>query len=111
MGYRQDYEKYCGIKLDDDWDVHHIDYDHNNNDIENLVALPNYLHSELHTAYNNWKSCKQNFQLSDIRLHSGLCCNHTNFMTALTDYLNVIDRCVTFMSMREFYKMRRMENE
>ena len=86
------------------------EYPHPNNDIENLVALPDYLHTELHTAYYNWKIYKQDFQLSDIRLHSGLCCNHSNFMTALTNYVNVIDKCTVFMSMRDFSKMR-MNNE
>ena len=106
MGYRQDYEKYYDVKLDNSWHVHHIDYNHNNDNIENLVALPNYLHLELHSAYDDWISCKQNFQLSDIRLHSGLCCNHSDFMAALTNYLNVIDKCTVFMNMRDFSKMR-----
>lgn len=110
MGYRQDYENYYGVTLDANWHVHHIDYNHNNDNIENLVALPNYLHLELHKAHDTLEQYENDFQLSDIRLHSGLCCSHSDFMVALTNYVNVIDKCTTFMNMRDFSKMR-VDNE
>src|SRR5882672_4526506 len=30
------------------WDVHHIDFDKSNNDIENLIALPHQFHNKIH---------------------------------------------------------------
>lgn len=110
MGYRQDYEKYYKIKLDNNWDVHHIDYNHNNNDVNNLVALPNHLHQKLHEAYRQFELSKQNFSLSDIVLHSGQLCAHTEFMQALNNYINIVNECTVFMNMRNSYKMR-LENE
>ena len=105
MGYRHTYEEYYKVKLDNSWDVHHIDYDHNNNDVNNLVALPNYLHQKLHMAHNQFELSKQNFSLSDIVLHSGQLCAHTEFMQALNNYVNIVNECTVFMTMRDFSKM------
>lgn len=48
MGYRAKYEKFYGIKLPKTMDVHHIDFNHNNDDIRNLIALPRKLHQRYH---------------------------------------------------------------
>lgn len=106
MGYREDYEKQYKVVLNNDWDIHHIDYDHSNNDMDNLVALPRYLHEKLHKAYNRFTMYKCDFTVSDIRLHSGFCCSHTIFMQTLAEYISVLEECVPFMNMRNFLKMR-----
>lgn len=110
MGYRQDYEEYYGIKVDKSWHIHHIDYNHNNNDINNLVALPDYIHIELHRAHDEWELCKQNFSFSDIQLYTGKCCGHSRFMETLTDYVNAVSKCTPYMNTREFYRMRKEGN-
>ena len=48
MNYRKFYEKEHTMKIPKDWDIHHIDFDHNNNDINNLIAIPKYIHVFLH---------------------------------------------------------------
>ena len=48
MGYRKQYEKYHSLKLSSDYDVHHIDWNHNNNDIDNLIAVPKLVHTIIH---------------------------------------------------------------
>lgn len=50
--YRLKYKRYYGIDFDKDFDVHHIDGDRNNNDINNLLVLPSKLHHQLHAHYN-----------------------------------------------------------
>lgn len=50
--YRKIYEEKCGIKIPDGYDIHHIDFDRNNNDITNLVMLPKKLHQEYHKLVN-----------------------------------------------------------
>ena len=45
--HRYKYQKEIG-KIPDDWDVHHIDMDKQNNKIENLQALPKADHTRLH---------------------------------------------------------------
>ena len=48
--YRRKFEKYYGIKIPKGYDIHHIDLNHENNDISNLLLLPRELHSQYHNA-------------------------------------------------------------
>lgn len=50
--YRYKYKKYYGIEFSKDFDVHHIDFDRNNNEIENLILLPKKLHNKYHLLCN-----------------------------------------------------------
>lgn len=48
VDYRQLYKDYYGITFGQDMVVHHIDFDRSNNDISNLLLLPNRLHAKYH---------------------------------------------------------------
>tara|TARA_R100000458_G_C8046574_1_gene95603 strand:- start:291 stop:497 length:207 start_codon:yes stop_codon:yes gene_type:complete len=51
MNYRKLYENNNG-KIPKDWEVHHIDFNHNNNNIDNLIAVPKMVHIVIHqTGY------------------------------------------------------------
>lgn len=52
MNYRKLYEKHYGIKIPPEYDIHHIDFNRNNNDIKNLILLPKSLHRKLHWVRN-----------------------------------------------------------
>tara|TARA_R100000655_G_scaffold9865_1_gene24286 strand:+ start:506 stop:712 length:207 start_codon:yes stop_codon:yes gene_type:complete len=53
MNYRKLYENKIG-KIPNDWEIHHIDFNHNNNDINNLIAIPKIVHVVIHqTGYSN----------------------------------------------------------
>lgn len=53
MNYRKLYENKIG-KIPNDWEIHHIDFNHNNNDINNLIAIPKIVHVVIHqTGYLN----------------------------------------------------------
>lgn len=54
MGYRKLYEKEFNITIPSDYDIHHIDFDHSNNDISNLLLIPHILHIALHTFVNQY---------------------------------------------------------
>jgi len=45
--YRKLYENTHG-KITDNWEVHHIDWNHENNDINNLIAIPIKVHQLIH---------------------------------------------------------------
>lgn len=47
---RAKYKRFYGIDFGDEYDIHHIDLDKSNNDIENLLLLPKELHKEYHRA-------------------------------------------------------------
>lgn len=48
VNYRKLYAERYGISIPKGYDIHHIDLDHNNNDITNLLLIPHVLHMRLH---------------------------------------------------------------
>jgi hypothetical protein len=54
VNYRKKYELHHNIKLAKDYDVHHIDWNHQNDDIDNLIHIPKLVHVVIHqTGYLN----------------------------------------------------------
>ena len=47
--YRKLYEQNIG-KIPDKWEIHHIDFNHNNNALENLIAVPSMVHMIIHQS-------------------------------------------------------------
>ena len=45
--YRRFYEDQIE-SIPDNWEVHHIDFNHNNNQIDNLIAVPKIVHVTIH---------------------------------------------------------------
>lgn len=52
MNYRKLYERHYGIKIPPEYEIHHIDFNRNNNDIINLLLIPKQLHRQLHWVRN-----------------------------------------------------------
>jgi hypothetical protein len=47
--YRKLYEQKIG-KIPDKWDIHHIDFNHDNNDLDNLIPVPPMVHMVIHQS-------------------------------------------------------------
>ena len=52
MNYRKIYEMETKTKVPVSFDIQHLDFNRENNNISNLVALPCDLHSKFHKTYN-----------------------------------------------------------
>lgn len=52
MDYRKLYKSHFNIEFDDKMEVHHIDGDRSNNNIDNLLLLPESTHSKFHFSLN-----------------------------------------------------------
>lgn len=50
--YRYAYEKRYGIKIPKGFEIHHIDWNHENNEMGNLLLIPKELHEWLHYYAN-----------------------------------------------------------
>lgn len=56
--YRLKYKRYYNIDFDSSFAIHHIDFNHKNNDIKNLLLLPRSLHNAYHLILDNMFSGK-----------------------------------------------------
>lgn len=54
--YRQYYKDYFGIEFDKNYVIHHIDFNKENNDINNLLLLPKKLYSKYMFLLNGLNS-------------------------------------------------------
>ena len=52
--YRKQFKKHYQIEFNDKYDIHHIDLNHDNNDINNLMLLPKGLHKAYHSLLNEF---------------------------------------------------------
>lgn len=50
--YREKYKRYYGIEFGKEFEVHHMDFDRENDDISNLLLLPKELHQRYHALIN-----------------------------------------------------------
>lgn len=80
MDYRTFYEQKTKRKLPSGWDVHHIDFNRENNEIENLLAIPKHIHILYHKIHRQEACCfhvhtldlkptYQNIDLGFYRMH------------------------------------------
>jgi hypothetical protein len=49
MNYRKLYKKLVG-DIPKNWEIHHIDFNHENNSIDNLIAVPSIVHMVIHQS-------------------------------------------------------------
>ena len=49
INYRKLYEENNG-KIPENWEVHQIDFNHNNNNLKNLIAVPSMVHMVIHQS-------------------------------------------------------------
>lgn len=51
MDYRKFYEEKTKRRLPKNWEIHHINFNREDNSIENLLALPQKIHAAFHRVY------------------------------------------------------------
>ena len=78
------------------WDVHHIDNDHNNNDMKNLVLIPHELHQKYHTLRRTAIMC----QLPD-RMFGNEVSTILYESNAISNYLSCLEECKTYMDYKK----------
>lgn len=112
QSYRKLYQDYYHINLPKDYDIHHIDFNHDNNNVKNLIALPRDLHSQLHQSYSNLMRLGiDNVKLNDLTLVTGAVNSNTLLIQYLYEYLEVITLCMPYMNKREFARYNNERGE
>lgn len=94
--YREKYKRYYGIEFGRDYEIHHIDLNHNNNDIDNLVLLPRELHRKYHFYLNAVRKIKNGESymcMFDARVHGNLLNTNSYEMNAISNLVSVLNEC------------------
>lgn len=99
MSYRKKYKDYFNIQFGKDYDVHHIDFNHYNDSIDNLLLLPKDLHQRLHAVKSNYGAFVDNQQnvLSDIKTQ--VTCNILS--KAMWEISKIYEELQMWVSMKE----------
>lgn len=109
--YRKLYADFYGITWDPkEMEVHHIDYDHSNNDIGNLILLPTKLHRLLHKAYAEVLQVRAFGPSTDALLkeitREGLVVGASIAGDAMDAYMAVLDKCANWCLLRNVHYCR-----
>lgn len=86
--YRRIFKQHYGIEFGTEFDVHHIDGDRSNNEIENLMVLP----SDLHTRYHSLKREIEG-QFVPTKITGNGVNNSQNCIFNLEKFLEVLREC------------------
>lgn len=73
MNYRKKYKQHYNIDFGKEYVIHHIDENRDNNDIMNLLLLPNKLHSKYHTYKSQYEMASSNGLCLDLNYSSNMC--------------------------------------
>lgn len=87
--YRKKFKEYYGVSFGCEYDIHHLDLDHNNNDISNLMILPRELHNRYHYLRNEYEN---GVEIGCDIVGTGV--NHSNLsMDIVEEFIKVLREC------------------
>lgn len=97
VDYKKVYENAFGIKWDRRlYEVHHLDHNRENNNIENLLLIPKQLHRQLHLAEAQYAMTPyygQSTYLSVIRMvEAGCVCGGHPLLSGLSMFVDVCNK-------------------
>lgn len=105
MNYRKFYEAMCNFQIPKDYEIHHIDFDRNNNKISNLVMLPAFLHKKYHIKLSEYKefSCTLTEELSGYGYGYGFneFCLKEKYRVA-KEFVDIWYECAKYVSYRDY---------
>lgn len=97
--YREKYKQYFGMDFSNNYEVHHIDFNRENNAISNLVLLPRTLHREYHKALRKtpfWSVCHEQLDGDCIFPTKVTDCNNLDLwfdIDRITELYTVLKKC------------------
>lgn len=104
VDYRQLYKDYYNIEFGSDMVVHHIDLDRTNNDIGNLLLLPNWLHAKYHVTLQMLTGLHGEIDLNkELRLTTPMVTAH--YSQWLRKMADVLDEVAPWIRMKFDYEI------
>lgn len=100
--YKALFESHYGITVPKGYEIHHIDLNHDNNSIENLMVIPKGLHRRYHFLLSKMgcsvsKTANPYEFIYDVRIHSGA----SSERTLNNYYFNLLSEIL--LECREWY--------
>ena len=90
--YRKKFKKHYGIEFGPKFHIHHIDLNHENNDIENLMILPEELHNLYHQMFNS--TIGEGFtKFYHSSIHSNTFCGDNYNLIMTKNFIDAIIEC------------------
>lgn len=106
--YRKNYERWFGIKIPKGFEIHHIDFDHYNNDISNLIMLPRELHQEYHKAIYEINGLNND----KATIYGKININGGSFLTnEMINFCKILQEIDKWVSYREYLSYKRQFKE
>ena len=90
--YRKLFKKHYNIEFSSNFVVHHIDLNHENNDINNLMILPKKLHQKYHFLLTTLNVDKSSIVKFETRI-TGNCANTNTYR------INMIEKLAEVLTM------------
>lgn len=104
INYRKMYAERYNITIPEGYDIHHIDLNHDNNDIVNLLLLPHDLHMRLHKCIQSGicsiASEAMNFRFCNMPAHCSISAE------ILKEYAGVYAEVFYWSAAKDFEELR-----
>ena len=92
--YRREFKEYYNLELSEEYDIHHIDLNHENNDMNNLMILPKILHIKYHSLLNDLRISKPIKTITlDLKIHGNQINLNSYNLQIIKDLISVLDEC------------------
>lgn len=105
MHYRKKIEQAYNIKLNSDFVVHHIDFNRNNNELDNLMILPKKLHQQYHFitgCLTKNKSLETYEKKIDIRITSNYYMSNRYQFYLLKKFYEIFQECSKWLDYKYY---------
>jgi hypothetical protein len=92
--YRKLFKEAYNIDFSNDFVIHHIDLDHKNNDIKNLMIMPKNLHNKYHFLLKSVENSNDIFEKQfNAKIHSNIICGDNYNLKMCANLINVLIDC------------------
>ena len=105
--YRKQYKQHYNIEFDNSYDIHHIDFNKENNDIRNLLLLPKKLHLEYHS---NLEKIDPLWKQGIVSINPKLEVATYAHLLETKRLLNTIDKCMEWVNYKQMLDIERLED-
>lgn len=107
--YADEYKKMHGIDIrKNDFDVHHIDHDKNNNSMDNLVLLPRILHRRYHKIHSEMQ--RHEFAIPRKIVGKNVC-NDTYMISLTKEYFKVLEECADWKHAKDMIDIKNCDGK